>query len=349
MNININNLENDRPTCVGIGLVALDVLLNETPNAPLGFYAGGSCGNVMMILSFLGWETYPIARLRNNEASNILLRDLKHFGVHNTLISIDEDGSTPIIIHRILKDKKGNPKHRFEFRDPETGTYLPSYKPVLSASVDSISNQQPKSNVFYLDRVNRASIEMAKKSKLQNALVFYEPSSFKEDKIHLECLSYADVVKFSSDRISDYQDRFPICNRELEIMTMGAEGLVFRLKNQKKWTHLNAFKINAAVDAAGSGDWCTAGVIYSLFNRTSTREIIENDVHDALLFGQALAALNCCFIGARGAMYALNKSVLLEAAAELVSIKNDPGILCNSFEDYKPRISPEYLQIKTLY
>ena len=129
------------------------------------------------------------------------LRDLENFGVNNSLISLKDDGSTPIMIHRVLKDKEGNPKHRFEFRDPETGCYLPSYKPVLSACVDAIFENKPAASVFYLDRVNRASIEMAKKSKEQNSFVFFEPSSYKDDKIHKECLSYSDIVKFSNDRI----------------------------------------------------------------------------------------------------------------------------------------------------
>lgn len=342
--------ENNKPTCVGIGLVALDVLFNGKPNSPLGFYAGGSCGNVMTILSYLGWEAYPIARLRNNEAGNILLRDLEHFGVHNNLISVKKDGSTPIIIHRVLKDKEGKPKHRFEFRDPGTGSYLPSYKPVLSASVDSIFQAQPKTDVFYLDRVNRASIEMAKKCKSQNAMIFFEPSSFKDDNNHNECLSYADVVKFSSERISNYQEKFPVCTRELEVMTMGSEGLVYRLHNQKKWTHIEAYTITSVIDAAGSGDWCTAGLIHGLFNRSKGRvEITNKIVEDALEFGQALAALNCCFMGARGAMYALEKEVLLTAALEILSIKKNAGDLCQNFTEFKPKEISEELNIAALY
>ncbi len=308
-----------RPICVGIGLVALDVLFNGKPNLPIGFYAGGSCGNVMTILSFLGWETFPIARLRNNEAGNILLRDLETFGVNNTLITLKEDGSTPIIIHRVLKDKEGNPKHRFEFRDPDTGAYLPSYKPVLSACVDSIIENKPRSNVFYLDRVNRASIDMAKKSKNQKSFIFFEPSSYKDDKIHRECLSYADIVKFASDRITNYQELFPVCERELEIMTMGDKGLVYRLRNQKNWTSVPAFEISTLVDAAGSGDWCTSGIIYQLFDQTIDSKLDVGKVENALKFGQTLAALNCCFMGARGIMYAMTKPIFWESINNVFS------------------------------
>lgn len=342
------NSDISRPTCVGIGLVALDVLFNGKPNSPVGFYAGGSCGNVMAILSYLGWETFPIARLRNNEAGNILVRDLENFGVNNSLISLQEDGSTPIIIHRVLKDKQGNPKHRFEFRDPETGGYLPSYKPVLSASVDAIFENKPKASVFYLDRVNRASIEMARKSKEQNSFVFFEPSSYKDDKIHNQCLSYADIVKFSNDRITNFQELFPVCQRELEIMTMGDEGLVYRLKNQRKWTNVPAYEISCLVDAAGSGDWCTAGIIYQLFGQINDSIFEPQNVERTLNFGQALAALNCSFMGARGVMYAMEKEFFWRSVIGFTAQENNASI-CQYLSFQKNLVTGEEKSLAALY
>jgi len=63
------------------------------------------------------------------------LSDLNKWNVKTNMISTTDDGSTPIIIQRIKKDKNGSPIHRFEFRDPDDGSWLPSYKPVLSADV----------------------------------------------------------------------------------------------------------------------------------------------------------------------------------------------------------------------
>lgn len=340
----------EKPTCVGIGLIALDVVFNELSNVPLGFYGGGSCGNVMTILSFLGWSTHPVARLRNNDAARILVNDLERFGVNCSLVFREEDGSTPIIIHRVLKDRKGASKHRFEFRDPETGVYLPSYKPVLASRVDLICQDLSAPNVFYLDRVNRASVDMAKKFQGQNSLVFFEPSSYKEDKIFFECLSLADVLKFSGERISDYQERFPICERKLEIMTIGAEGLIYRLQGQKEWTHLASFEIGSVVDAAGSGDWCTSGFIYSFFYSDATSvEFNRKSVEDSLRFGQALAALNCCFYGARGAMYAMDKESLLEAAKGLFNLNERVDQFCHGFYKLTDNVFPVETRLSTLY
>lgn len=317
---------------VGMGLVALDVLMNGNPNTPIGLYAGGSCGNVMAILSFLNWKTYPVARLRDNEAGEIVVRDLEWAGVDVTFISRLKDGSTPIIIHRILKDKIGNPKHRFEFRDPQGGKYLPSYKPVLSSSVDNMVNDLPEANVFYLDRVNRAGIEMARIHREKGSFIFFEPSGFKDEKQYHECISHAHVVKFSKDRIPDYHELFPVCQRELEIMTMGSEGLAYRLKYQSTWVHMPSFNIAHLVDAAGSGDWCTAGIICSLFSNADN-DFNTSDIEISLTIGQALGALNCCFMGARGIMYSMNKESLLKQLGNIVSTldeSNFDAIFTNS-------------------
>ncbi len=107
-----------RSICIGTGLVALDIVMNNKPDTHLKLYAGGSCGNVLAILSFLNWETFPIARLKNNKASLEILNDLGRWNINTSLISQTNDGSTPIIIQRIRIDKDGNSSHRFEFRNP---------------------------------------------------------------------------------------------------------------------------------------------------------------------------------------------------------------------------------------
>ncbi len=83
--------------CIGTGLVALDIILNGNPQTPPKFSIGGSCGNVLTILSFLDWSSFPIVRLDNKPGSIKLIRELKKWGVKTNLISRSSDGSTPII------------------------------------------------------------------------------------------------------------------------------------------------------------------------------------------------------------------------------------------------------------
>ena len=51
------------PVVAGTGLVALDVVINHATGSPQKVFAGGTCGNVLTILSYLGWLSYPIARM----------------------------------------------------------------------------------------------------------------------------------------------------------------------------------------------------------------------------------------------------------------------------------------------
>ena len=220
MKTNKSMNQSQNPVCIGTGLVALDVIISSLSNSPTQFLAGGSCGNVLTILSYLGWSTFPIARLSNNVATELLLEDLEKWNVHNDFLKIDNTGSTPVIIHRILKDLKGQPKHRFEFKNPENGKYLPSFKPCLAKSVTQIVEASQTPNVYYFDRINRASIELAKEYKNNGAIIFFEPSSIKDLKGFNECVMVADIVKFSDDRITNYEDYFPTAKAGFEVQTL---------------------------------------------------------------------------------------------------------------------------------
>ena len=314
-----------RPVCIGAGLVALDVVISGNSSCRSMFLAGGSCGNVLTILSYLGWDSYPVARLSNNVAADILLEDLQRWKVKSDLISVEIDGSTPVIIHRILKGIHGEPKHKFEFKNPEDGKYLPSYKPTLAKSVPSILAKVSGGNVFYFDRINRSAIEMAKSYKQKGLTVFFEPSSIKDINGFLECLHISDIVKFSNDRISNYQDLFPVGQVPLEIRTLGINGLQFRRIGMKSWHEVPSYSIENVVDSAGAGDWCTAGIINVLCNGESINifEYTDLDFIRALRFGQTLSALNCTYEGARGLMYNVTEDILMAFANKVVFSKSN--------------------------
>ncbi|MEN9998010.1 MAG: hypothetical protein RI922_1000 [Bacteroidota bacterium] len=325
---------------LGAGLVALDVIVNGSPDTPAKLCAGGSCGNVLSILSFLGWESKPIARLSDNSASETLFNDFTQFDVNTSLLSKSSDGSTPIIIHRILKDKDGNPKHKFEFRVPGTGAWLPQYKPVLKLAVQAIIDLQPTAKVFYFDRISPSTLDLVRYYKSQGALIVFEPSSLKEDKLFVELISLANIVKFSNDRIPEYGDVYTSPKANLEIETLGKKGLRYRLKSSEnnEWINIPPFKINQLLDSAGAGDWCTAGIINQLgydgvksFNGSSNKEI-----NNALNIGQALGALNCLFFGARGMMYNLDRDQIEKYINQLI---DDNSLVMKDVCQYKNMVS----------
>lgn len=298
-------------TCAGTGLIALDVLIKGKSDHNPKIFAGGSCGNVLSILSYLNLNSYPIARLGNNDATDLVFEDLEKWGVNLDFIEREEKGSTPIIIHRILDSPLNEPQHRFEFRNPNNGKWLPSFRPVLAKKVDTITTNLPKTNVFYFDRVSRSSIELAKYAKTQGALIFFEPSSNRDKKQFQECLEISDIIKFSDERIKSYKEEYPNIQTSLEIETSGKKGLNYRFKSDK-WKTLESFSIENAVDTAGAGDWCSAGIIANLAseNVIGLSDFNEKKIIESLKYGQVLGAINCLYDGARGLMYQVDKSIL---------------------------------------
>jgi|TARA_R110000851_G_scaffold310283_2_gene470035 fructokinase len=308
-------------TCAGTGLIALDVLIKGKSDHNPKIFAGGSCGNVLSILSYLNLNSYPIARLGNNDATDLVFEDLEKWGVNLDFIEKEEKGSTPIIIHRILESPLNEPKHRFEFRNPNNGKWLPSFRPVLAKKVDAIQNSLPKIDVFYFDRVSRSSIELAKYAKMQGALIFFEPSSNRDKKQFEECLKITDIIKFSDQRIKSYKEEYPNIQTVLEIETSGKDGLNYRFKSNK-WKKLDSFSIENAVDTAGAGDWCSAGIIEQLSSEkvNNLKDFNEEIIIESLKYGQVLGAINCLYDGARGLMYQVDK-LTLDKMVDLVSEK----------------------------
>jgi sugar/nucleoside kinase (ribokinase family) len=320
---------------IGIGLVALDIVLEKSIDTKPLLYAGGSCGNVLSILSYLGYETYPIARLANNKATKEILHDFEYFGVKTDLIFKGSDGSTPIIIQRNSKSKDGLPIHRFEFRNPENGKYLPSFKPVLAKTIDFFYDKKSKCDFFYLDRISRSSIELAKLYKENGAIIIFEPSSLKIDNKALinELIEFVDILKFSSDRIPNYKAFFEQGVIPLEIETLGVNGINYRINKSfegtdNKWKHISSFNLSSIIDSSGAGDWTSAGIIKGLIenNINSINEVTIEKIESILKYAQTLGSLSCLFKGARGLMYQINENLLDHLSEEL---------LTNSFSEKK--------------
>ena len=305
-----------KATCFGAGLVALDVILNGSVTTTPMLSAGGSCGNVLSILSFLGWNSYPIARLANDQAGHELMHDLDRWHIHSDHIFINDEGVTPIIIHRILKDKKGNPIHRFEFRDPETKSWLPQFKAITKNVAEKVINKNIIPEVFYFDRMNPGTLELARHFKANGSLIYFEPSSAKDSDTFEKFLAVSDIVKFSHERIPDYEERYNQIQCFLEVKTIGESGLVFRSRKNthpNTWNTIKAPSINNLQDAAGAGDWCSAGIISCLgtIGKIGLKNATVSEIKMALNFGQTLGALNCLYDGSRGLMYYYTSQNLL--------------------------------------
>ena len=102
-----------KPRVFGAGLIALDLVVGPDSGPSFQAYAGGTCGNVLTALAYLGWDSYPIARLGADAASQVVRTDMERWGVHLDHASCSPSAHTPIIVQQIRRKKDGTPTHSF--------------------------------------------------------------------------------------------------------------------------------------------------------------------------------------------------------------------------------------------
>ena len=197
--INFFSKEDSKPICSGTGLIALDVIINSHNKNDPFFMTGGSCGNVLIILSYLGWHSVPIGRLKKGNISKFILNDMKNWCVDTSFLDFDNKATTPIIIEKVKKNGNGNATHTFSFFCPECQSFLPRYRPVTVKQMDSIVRNFPHSDVCYIDRVSGGALKYGKMCKENGSIVFFEPTKIKDDKQFASILEITDILKYSGD------------------------------------------------------------------------------------------------------------------------------------------------------
>ena len=264
---------------VGAGLISLDVLIWDGQRVPISYYVGGTCGNVMMILSHMGWDAYPIARLDGTKDGVRVLDDMKKHHVHTDFVST-QDGKTPVIVQRNFINKDGVPTHKFESRN-NIGRFYLDFK--------SMTLKQANEVIERIDFVPK--------------VIFFEPSSRGGNvRLFNKCVEVSDIVKFSEQRIKDI-NQFKDYKDKLFIQTQGAKGLSYRLSGD--WKHLEPVANEKVVDTAGAGDWTAAALINNLFKDKvmfGICNLLESDLETALKEAQKVGAESCSYEGARGMM-----------------------------------------------
>ena len=320
-------------SCVGTGFIVLDVIRNSVgPIATEKRYAGGSCGNVLSILAYFGWNANAVGRIGDDHVGHELVEDLSKWRVNTKLLQMEAGRGTPIVVQENYLDARGRPRHRFSRACPVCGATLPAYRPLLTSDAATIAAKLPTHSVFYFDRVAPGTLELAQKSRERGALVVFEPSGIKDERLFTESLKAAHIVKYANDRIEGVHEIVAKAKVPVEIETLGAKGLRLRVRANGRtgvWKELAAFSAPELRDASGAGDWTTAGIIHGLMGGRASADQAVADVDAVVLAtqqGQALAALNCGFEGARGLMYVADSKRVLDLAAAIAKGTKVPSV-----------------------
>jgi fructokinase len=129
----------ERTLAMGTDLVALDVVVVVNEASPPRLYTGGTCGNVLLALRYLGFDASPVCRLRDDAAAAFILEELRTWGVSTEYVATGQDGTTPVIVQTIRTEPGETPTHSFSWRCPYCGARFPGYKPVLATEAESVA------------------------------------------------------------------------------------------------------------------------------------------------------------------------------------------------------------------
>ena len=113
--------KSDSPSVLGSGLIALDLIV-----APGGFVThsiGGTCGNVLTLLSSQGINAVPVGQSGNDLAADLIRGQLAAVGSDSSLLLRKSGVNTPRIVE--LAPRNGTLRHRFAFTCPLCKTRLP--------------------------------------------------------------------------------------------------------------------------------------------------------------------------------------------------------------------------------
>ena len=318
---------NPLATAAGAGFIALDILLPSTQDHKLRRRAGGTCGNVLAILSFLGHIAVPIARLGKDEAASYLISDLKSAGVDCQHVQRDSSGRTPRVVE-FLPDRRGS-SHRFGFRCPVCQRRFPRRsEPIFEQGIKSIHEVNPR--LFFFDRSGPTTTRLVAEARELGALVMFEPDSFGTNSNFTEAMQLSDIVKYSGQRSRhSIEPWLTKVKRKpsLVIETMESSGLRYitpRCSNDLTWKHQEPFLVDSPVDQAGAGDWCSAGLFSRLLGTAPSERWREKNVETALAFGQSLAAASILFEGARGYLENSSLQSVLRASASTIRLGRVP-------------------------
>lgn len=308
----------------GAGFITLDVMLGS--GFQLAYTGiGGSTGNVLSILAFLGWESLPLVNLGRDHVGATIHREFTKLGANMRHVRLDR-GLTSPLLYQFAGGSSEAP--RYSFACPVCGQTRRFHENLVDSGGDEFIRCAAESNVFFFDRVTTGTVRMAQAARAGGAFVFFEPSSISTDRgLFDAALSCSHVVKYSIDRI-----REPLDNRLslgfVEIQTLGARGLRFRKHSlAPDWVNLPALRTSSVADTSGAGDWCTAGFLHALFagrGGSEIRDLDYNDIYHSLRLGQSIAALSVRHIGARGLMRAWHPSDALGMAQQILDGGNAP-------------------------
>ena len=300
---------------MGIGSIALDVVRTPTEHH---YRAGGSAGNVLAILGYLGWNAIGVAPLARDLAGRLVRRDLRR---HRVGLAADPPyQATPVVLVR--PPARDSDPTAFSPHCPACGEPLAGFGPPRAELAEGLTDRLRRHppQVVYADRASELAARIAGAFRQAGAVSVFAPWVSGEPGFEA-ALADADCVFSSRERLPELAEIPLPAQRLLEVQTAGRGGLRWRGRagGAVEWRPLPAADAGTPVDASGAGDWVAAVALDLLASAGSAglAAATAAEVETALAFAQAAAALACTAPGPRGICDALAARDLRQRAASL--------------------------------
>ena len=304
-------------TVIGSGIYMLDsIVVRDYPEWPLlrPFTertvieeVGGTCGNVMCILSWLGWKAMPEVSLDDSPVGLKIASDLARYGCDLRHVTNTLGGGATILRCTHKRDAEGN--HTIAFRATGPGGSRFPRRHFLRSRDEApafLDRLEEVPGVYFFDDPAAGHRLIARTLRERGTLVYFEPSEI-ESKADLEAVAASDIVKFSGTHVTDltFTDRFP---DKLFIRTLGEDGLQFRLHGGP-WIHVDPVPVPDVVDWEGAGDWTSAAFLTQLAaTDVPFEKLTDLTVHECLTAAQTIASQSVCFLSSKGLIHDADKT-----------------------------------------
>lgn len=298
-----------KKTVIGSGIYNLDIIVVRNYPAwpqPRPFTdhtvleeIGGTCGNVMCMLSWLGWKAMPQVCLDDSPEGLKAASDLQRYGCDCRYLTNTPEGGTTLLKCTHKKTPDGRKTISFRAGSPG-GSRFPK-RHFLRARDEApafLEQLDACPGVYFFDDPAAGHRLIAGSLREKGTVVFFEPSKV-ETKAELEAVGVSDIIKFSGENVPDitFTEHF---SDKLFIQTLGAEGLRFKLRGNA-WVHVPPVPCENVVDWEGAGDWTTSAFLNQLASSgIPFAEQTDASISEALSAAQKVAAKSVGFLSSKG-------------------------------------------------
>ena len=312
-------------TVEGSGFICMDYIQSEKG---VICDVGGTCANVLSILSFLGWKS---SLWMPSYADDSLSSNLVSRGIHLEYF-IKTRKRLPCVVQ--INDKKSR-EHHFITKCPMCGSRLAE---TLLPNKKQVEKWNDDSSLFFCDRISEGILERARNITESNGITMYEPNGFRTYNQLLDSCKKFHVIKFSDEKVpykiqQNLLNALRYENTQLIIVTQGEKGTRFAVKPEWKWVEVRNNTSIKIEDSSGAGDWLTAVFLNYIIPeiRRGELEFGRDRVSEGLRLAMKAAELSCSQIGAQGIMH--NRTCIHELERIVEEPLSSSIPYCKSYEN----------------